>query len=1607
MKRMLSILALLGAFLLMPFVTQAQTEQCTITIDEGEHATIVVFYGSFPSLHRVTSGEMVDKNTTLSIRVTPKKGYEVTHYIVNGTEKPTTSTTLNSEKVEGDMLISAKVVPATPCTVTITQPTEGGTFGVTDVDTNEELNSGDIVDSGTQIGMAVTPAEGYDIEYWLINGQKIKPSTSQFTRYSKYYLVRENVTVSVKFKSLNPPASDYLVTYEQPEGGTLTVKSGYPLAVVNSGTSVKKGASLDISATVNSGYQFKHFLINGDEKVPTNLKKPRIFETANSDMTIAAVIEKVQPCIVTIKPFDHGYLKVAYGSYSNPTEVQNGNEVPLGEMLRVDAYFDDGYELDHFLVDDVETPSESQVYAGIKVVATKAITLSAVARLKAAPQPTTYTVTLGDLPAEQGTFTATYGADNTAVQSGVELPEGTKITFTATAAEGYEFDHWMVDDAEYSDKSNPLVITLAAALKVVPVMKPKATPQPTTYTVTLGDVPAEKGYYYAFYDGLNEIKNGESKAVPAGTEVTFMIEIPKDGINAKYNVTGWSVNGTLVEEVKEPVYKFTPTEDVTVFPVLEKNGTEPDPGTDPTPKGKVTMNNPQDEQGVEHGTISASYYDEATEETVTVADGDEVPVNTTVSFVATPDEGYEVISWKVNGDTQSIEPFADPNEKAVTIEDADGITVTPIVKKSGTADVEYTITMVQPQEGQGTLTAHVGDKTYKGEFKATAGTEIFFSVEPAADYEMYYWLINDQRVDPSAGNPNQLTRKVEGNLKVEPILMSKDAPEPTTYTVTMVQPDATQGALIASYYDAEIQEDRLLTEAVTELEEGTKLTFQVNPEEGYELDYWKINEAQSDKKDNPLNITLESDLKVEPVLKKSETPVETFQIFYDCDKHATITGTADGKPFANADKLAAGTKVVLTATPEEGYEVKEWVDADFKLIPGTEGKTTYTFTVEGTVSIFAIIQKKAAPQPTEAKITLVQPDATQGLLIAYTYGSDGMPLTIVDGMTVKSGTEVTFAVSLKDGYEMDYWMVNDQRQEVEAGEFPHKKTIKVTSDITVKPVLKAKTAPQPKKFEVSYSCGDHATIVGTVNGKPFESGEKLALGTEFVLTVTPEDGYEVKHWIDSDDEVVPGSEGKNSYTFTVDGYTSIVAKIQKKKDTPQYETVHVKVEYESINGSITTTYVAPDGSSQSISGEDDIPVGSVVTLRATIFMPDYQVVYMNNGEVVSKDALSEDGLVYTFTANEDASIQAIFSKKTTPEPTNKAKITFKEEGTGGFVMGKYKEPESEFSRSIFNGDTKDLPIGTVITFTATLLSDAYQVTYTNNGEAVPAASLSEEGTVYTLTVKGDATVLATFSKKEVPNEDYTFTFEGGKGGTVTATVLMEPIESGTKIAAGTMIRVEATPDENYEIDEWRVNDELVSTNGKNYYYVTLMKDTNVKVTFKSTKPVEYAVTVAPVLPSAEAGTVKLYKENGTAVESGTAVAVNTKMYVEVKPAAKYELETLQVNNTTIKAGDAALVNLTDGGFKYSFTVTEATTIKATFKLGGAVEQLTQNQIAAYVTNGGTRLEVTGATEGTEVRLYDYTGQLLLSSTEHALDISALPAGGYIVLVGNYTTRIVK
>ena len=1202
---MLSILALLGTFLLLPLVAQAQ--QYTITINQVEHCTITAKYVYAGQETIVKNGDQVPRNKRLRVKATPDEGYVVTHYIINNVEKENLGNEY-SEYVTSDLIISARVAPATLHTVTITQP-EHGTLKVKDGAT--EVTSGDQKYFGTRLSLELTPETGYEIEYWIVNGKKNMPSTKAEAKNKASLTVREDVTVTAQLKvagtktmvpvtvvkpesatvkaykgrstyspelaageqveagdyvtvvvtpdadhsvdywlfndqrverSLSTPneytfriieastikpvlkEAGYKITYEQPaEGGTLSVTAGYGSSakLVPSGTRVKERESLKIEATVKAGYLFKHFLINGKVKTVTNPRLPYTYETANSDMTIAAVIEKLEPCIVTITPFEHGTLTVTNASTS--AAIKDGEEVAANTSISIEAKVDPDYEFKHFLINGVETPhtyySDYFKTYRYNYTATGPVTIAVVAEKK----PTTK-VTIE--PFEHGELVVKYGQypNSIEVKSGDAVPQGAKISVDAFFDDGYGLDHFLV--------------------------------------------------------------NGESK--------------PSD--SSEYDYIELTVGNTPLK----------------LSAVAKKT------------HGLIVMVQPDAAQG----TMAGHYTDNGQQKDL--QDSTWVALETPVTFVVTPKEGYEMDSWKVNDETKPLE----------------------------------------------------------------------------------------------SADPNQLTLPVTADFKVEPVL--KEA-APTEGKITLIQPKKDDqgketGTLAASYIDKEYGMTELVNNGDM-VDIGTVVTFQVTPTEGYEIDYWMVNDQRKDLEQNDptiINITVTGNLKVEPIMKA-----------------------------------------------------------------------------------------KAAPQPTMYTVTLTQPDATQGTMTAHY--TDDATKAVTTGTSVEKDTKVTFVVAPKEGYEMASWKVDDQSKAIDEAK-PNELTLTVTADLKVEPVLKAKAPVNPTE-------------------------------------------------------------------------------------------------------------------------------GTIIVKR---------------------------------------------------------------EGTAGYITGKCKTPDGTTS-SIFEDKAKTLPNGTEVTLTASLTA-GFEVTYTNNDNPVPAEALSADGKVYTFTVNGDATVVAKIAQKQVTGEfEVKWVAEPEEGGEVSASTAEGPISNGDKIAGGTLITVNATAKENFEVDQWFLNDkELTDRKGKESHTFALTENVTIKVTFKSTlPPAEYAVTVEPVLPSAEAGTVKLFYKDGSVVASGTKVVTGSEMYVEVKPADKYELETLQVGETKIPAGDEKLIKQADGGFKYAFTVTEATKIQATFKLINAVEQLTAGQVAVYVTNGGTRLDVAGAAEGAEVRLYDYTGQLLLASTEHALDISALPAGSYIVLVGNYTTRIVK
>ncbi|WP_296950976.1 T9SS type A sorting domain-containing protein, partial [Porphyromonas sp.] len=648
------------------------------------------------------------------------------------------------------------------------------------------------------------------------------------------------------------------------------------------------------------------------------------------------------------------------------------------------------------------------------------------------------------------------------------------------------------------------------------------------------------------------------------------------------------------------------------------------------------------------------------------------------------------------------------------------------------------------------------------------------------------------------------------------------------------------------------------------------------------------------------------------------------------------------------------------------------------------------------------LKLSAVAKKTHGLIVMVQPDATQGVMTAH-YTDDGQQKDLQDSTWVALETPVTFVVTPQEGYEMASWKVNDETKELESAD-PNQLTLPVEGDIKVEPVLKEKANPQPTMYTVTLvsipaSEGHFFAYYGE-DETTIQSGASLPEGTKVSFFVTPAEGYELDYWeVDekkSDDMSIP-------LVITLSKDVK-VRPVMKAKAAPQPTMYTVQmIQPKESQGTMTAHYTddATQAVTDGMSVEKGVKVTFVVTPKEGYEMESWKV----NDE--TKELESADPNQLTLLVNDNTKVEPVLKAKAPVNPTE-ATLTIKREGTGATISGKYVTPD-EMNFSIWEGNTKQVPLGSKVTLTAAL-TEGFEVTYMNNGNPAPAEALSEEGKVYTFIVQGDVTVVAKVTEKQVTGEfTVTCIADPEEGGKVSASTAEGPITNGAKVAAGEFITIKATPEENFEVDQWFLNNrELKNKKGYSSFTFLLAEDVTIRVTFKSTlPPPEYAVTVEPTLPSAEAGNVQLFQKNGTPFESGKSVVTGTEMYVEVTPADKYELEMLQVGETKLPAGDEKLVNIAGGGVKYTFTVTAATKVQATFKLSNSIELLAQSGVAVFVTNGGTRLEIAGAAEGTEVRLYDYTGQLLLASTEQTLDISALPAGSYIVLVGDYTTRIVK
>lgn len=197
-------------------------------------------------------------------------------------------------------------------------------------------------------------------------------------------------------------------------------------------------------------------------------------------------------------------------------------------------------------------------------------------------------------------------------------------------------------------------------------------------------------------------------------------------------------------------------------------------------------------------------------------------------------------------------------------------------------------------------------------------------------------------------------------------------------------------------------------------------------------------------------------------------------------------------------------------------------------------------------------------------------------------------------------------------------------------------------------------------------------------------------------------------------------------------------------------------------------------------------------------------------------------------------------------------------------------------------------------------------------KAVPAANYqfvkwSNEVKTDTTTweVNGNETISAVFTPitRKV-------TIEESIGGVLSITADGKAVTSGSTLMQGTELNIAATPGTGYSLSGLTLNGVAFSS-GK---YVLGKEDITFKATFAE------LVNEFPVTATATNGIVRLYKNDGTPIPSGTALPNGTSFKVIPFANAGYGLSALWIDGVNVTGEDGV----------YSGKVDRETTVKATF-----------------------------------------------------------------------------
>ena len=1093
---------------------------------------------------------------------------------------------------------------------------------------------------------------------------------------------------------------------------------------------------------------------------------------------------------------------------------------------------------------------------------------------------------------ENGELEGRWGDGGNSFASGSLIEKDQPLRFQATPNGGYVVDSWTVNgtkidtnNADYKLSDDRTILTvnsfsddmLDSNQQMKVVVSFKSDKHTISYHVNDGN-----GTLTAKSSDNNPVANGGK--VAEGTSVTFTAEPD----------TGYSVEKWVVDDVEYtwPDSKALYRSKTLILENISKSHKVEVYFTDKAAIQISTSLIHEDGNATSAAEITVADVTDASK----TLDLNNIESGSSLLFTAIPNNtNIGVKKWQIstdNGQTWTT-VTGSGGQLSCTLYN---LTESTQVRAVLTTAQSYGLTFKVQKDGQevpdsiATLTAKINNLALTSGHSQPAYSQVDFELELSEDYYVVGWT--------GASN-------AEGNKTTSAKL---DSLTETTTVIVNIQEKPKVTVTTPANGTVEVTGIRTGTGAVTlngssdengHVDLNSKVTISAKPTAGY---FVKNIVVTVDGKAQTTDYDTEENYQAGAVTLKDIEITKNTSIQVNFAQKPVVTFTGNGKITVTAmqgdKKLTSGgwvekfsDNIVFTATPEKGWETKEWNVTGWTQENNTANDNT-TYTKQGEITSDVTVSATAEEIP-QYRLTLsvkkLGGDTNGGTISA---NITRKALSVYDGTISNTGkfyrdSNIAIVPHPEAGYRVQSytWNVNGTNGTNGSGEtIPENLLKNVQGDVQIEVCyvklgtgisfgpLNGKTGSENGYISAAkLTEGDKHSVMDQAGGTQITAG-----GIDF--KAAPAAGYEVEGWYkttgstDTRIDSMGDADDKREFTFTPESGDTTVY-IHPKFRQVEYDittaddvTVSPSLTNGKARGGTALTFTAPSKAGQNVTG------------------------WTINGTAVTTGTTGMNGNTLTWTVeNGHLSDPAVTSYDVQP--------TYEK---GAYTV-RYDQPQNgKLTATATAGD----PVAgnTQVTFTAA--PDAH---YEVDKWTVNNADSTETGNKLTLNITDNTTVAVSFKLKT-----YSVTLNQTEGGTATAS------SDETTATALTNITFTATPETGWHFAGWKITGSETSDSSANPLTLKITGNTTVEPVF--TKQM-FAITTA-LADGSNAGTIAM-TTGGAAVPADGTVPYGTTVTVTVTPENASDMVDTWTVNGDVKSQMTAAA---DAPLSYDVTVTEDTNV---------------------------------------------------------------------------------